>query len=327
MKKFIGNQRGFSLLELMISTGLATFLVGGAMYFLGGNEKFQNLLGIKQAQTSDQILGRAVIYKDMRSVSPSFFFLNTKASTYSHQDFKENESLNCEKSDVDEMPFWYTTDVVYCHGVHFFMKNFGDKLDFYITNQHNGANADIFSPEDFYSGGSFSKSAFKNALKSKGWSTESYFKIQASSAIMVDGEMKVYGAIIKGDDLSLVDNDSLYEILTQFCDLNSIDNLDKFLKCLPGTGVPRVKISPVTRLKYKIKKRIIKGNDLKYLERSIIKVGGEKVSVGLLEGLKSVRFYRSNTASHSMSFGITFESRDNYSKHNKNQDSETSTEE
>lgn len=325
MKKLINNQAGFSLVELMISTGLAAFLIGGAVFFMGENEKFQRLLGIKQDQTADQILGRAVIYKDMRSVSPSFYFLNTEAPTYKHADYGEQDIINCEGSTESKRPFWFTTDEVFCQGVHILLENFGDSVEFYITNQHNGSNSDIFSPEDFYSGGSFDGDALKDALVDAGWSTNSHFKIQSSTAMMVGGEMKVYGAIFNGNTLALVGNDEHYDILTEFCDIDTIDNLDDFLKCLPGTGVPRVKIVPVTKLKYEVAKRTKKGIDLKYLQRTITKVGGTEAKAGLLEGLKSVRFYRGNTASHSLSLGVTFETRDNYSRKTRKEESTDSS--
>jgi type II secretory pathway pseudopilin PulG len=315
MKKLINNQQGFSLVELMISAGLASMLIGGAMYFLGDNEKFQRLLGIKQDQTADQVLGRSIIYKDMRSSSPSFYFLSAEADTYNHADYGEKGHSSCISSSETSRPFWYTTDEVFCQGIHVELEEVGDKLEFYIVNQFNGSNSDIFSPEDFYEGDDFKEEKLEDALTDAGWSTNGFFKIQSSSPIMDEGEMKIYGAIVSGADMEdLVGSGEEYNILEKFCDITSIGTLDEFLRCLPGTGLPRVKIIPVTKVKYEIVERIKKGIELKYLERTITRVGRPEAKAGLLEGLESVRFYRGNTASPSMSFAVKFESRDNYSR-------------
>lgn len=321
------NQRGFTILEFVIAMGISTMVIGVATFILEDNKKFQRILGQKVERAADLTLGRSLLYKDLRNAAPTFYFYSKKGDFYTHADKGEIQPENCVTIGGTEIEFFYTTTRPSCSGVEIVLEDVGDKLEVLAENTNLGKGSLIVSPEDIYTGNSLSKAKLVQLLFDNGLTFTSdesdalgTFKIQASSALMIGTQMRTYGAVFDLSTMSLVNLDTLYTIPEDFCKVanlssGKIETLDDFLKCLPGSGIPRVKLTPVTTIKYEIKfrrkeKSEVEGEmlerDVKYLERTSTRVGRSDVGVGLFENIARLRFYRTNTSSTSVFIDAKF---------------------
>lgn len=316
-KKLLKNSHGFSMVEMLIAMGLSAIVIGAANYMIGDNHKYQALIGKKMEQSSDLTLGRAIIYKDLRLSSPTFYFFNTKANFYEFGDYDESRPSNCMTFSGTEKEFWFTTLRQACRGLEIKLSAVGDSFWVAAEDNATGSGGTMLSPEDVIPGASIDKDALHDFLVNSNimvsGKADRNYKVQASTSILIGDQLRSYGAIFNADTLELVYKDVLYDIPDDFCKTSKlaggqINSLEDFLRCLPGSGVPRVKVTPINLIKYEVAKKDGKGpcGKVTYLQRTTTRSGRSDAGFGLLDNLSSVRFYRDNTASTSIWLDVNF---------------------
>ncbi|MGB0452460.1 MAG: PulJ/GspJ family protein [Bacteriovoracaceae bacterium] len=340
--RLLKTERGFSLMEMLIATAISSIIVGGALFVVGDNTKLLNFVSGKQKQLSEEMLGRTIVFKDLRLSSPSFFFLNAKGKFYELENDLEKiyaaaeetkgDSLTDEEKEqikgrserldycvpvpsaMTELDFWFLTGKNYCQGVEIELSDEGNHFEFLIYDKSSEKDSDILDPAKFYDVGpnDFKKARLSTEIENAGLKGNGLYKFQSASSLYKDGKLKNYGVIYNLNSDTLY-NTGIYETMTDHCQaMPSISNINEFFQCLPGHGLPRVKTSPVRLVRYQLEKRTdSKGKENFTLIRLTSKDGTNWGRMGLIDNVLSVRFYRKRSSEAVVSFAVTLKTVEN----------------
>lgn len=307
MKKPITYQKGFSLVEILIVSGIASMMTLATVNFFGGFEKLKKIFVEKADTVLSEKVAYAFLLKDLSYSSVSLNFLKVNATA---------ETGNCPSSN-----FWtLSKDLQHSQcGVEFVLSD--PRQEFYIIYQREAFILNI-NPEVFYKvNGSALNISFKNIkdyLDTNGVKRQnSVYKLESptfiedvNTGLHYNYGMMTFAGGTQGLNRLRFNNRKLDAMIpfskNQNCRKTSED-LDGFMRCLPRQGdSATVNLMPVEVVRYKLKKQ--EGSNLFDLYRSRMRVNsrGEisffELRVG--EKIKQVTLKRQSITKPNVSFNI-----------------------